>query len=129
MQRVKKYLQDADMQSIMGKMLRLGVSLSAVITVLGGLLYMFHHQDIVPEYHVFKGVEAQYTSLSGVLRGVLALKSKAIIQLGVMLLIATPIARVLFSMFAFLLEKDYLYSVITFIVLSIMSFSILTGIV
>ena len=127
MQRARKYMQDVDMQTIIGKMLRFGVSLSAVITVLGGLLYMFHHQDIVPEYHVFKGVETQYISLSGIFSGVIALNSKAIIQLGVMLLIATPIARVLFSMFAFLLEKDYLYAIITFIVFSVMSFSILTG--
>ena len=124
----KKHLRNIDMQSVIGKMLRTGVSVSALITVFGGLLYIFRHQDNVPDYHIFKGVELQYTSLSGIFKGVLALKSRAIIQLGVLLLIATPIARVLFSAFAFLFERDYLYVVITIIVLAIIGFSILGGI-
>lgn len=49
-------------------------------------------------------------------------------QLGVLLLIATPVARVLFSFFAFLMEKDYLYVFITFIVLAILVFSMVAGI-
>jgi len=50
-----------------------------------------------------------------------------IIQLGVVLLIATPIARILFSVFAFTVEKDYLYIVITLIVLGVILFSMLGG--
>jgi uncharacterized membrane protein len=125
---LKKNMQDVDMQAIIGKMLRTGVTLSACITVIGGLLYMFRHEDLIPDYRNFSGVPEQYRSLSEIFRGVTAFKSRAIIQLGVLLLIATPIARVLFSMIAFWLEKDYKYVIITLIVLGIICFSIAGGI-
>lgn len=38
----------------------------------------------------------------------------AIIQLGVIVLIATPVIRVAFSAISFLIERDYLYVFITF---------------
>lgn len=125
---LKKNIQDVDMQAFIGKMLRTGVTLSACITVLGGLLYMLRHEDLIPDYRNFNGVPEQYRSLSDIFKGVAAFKSRAIIQLGVLLLIATPIARVLFSMIAFLLEKDYRYVIITLIVLGIICFSIAGGI-
>nr|MBN2278700.1 DUF1634 domain-containing protein [candidate division Zixibacteria bacterium] len=47
-----------------------------------------------------------------------------IIQLGLLFLIATPIARVFFSVFAFFRKRDYLYTLITLIVLIILLFSL-----
>lgn len=125
---LKKNIRDVDIQAIIGKMLRTGVTLSACITVIGGLLYMFRHEDLVPDYRNFSGVPEQYRSLSDIFKGIAALRSRAIIQLGVLLLIATPIARVLFSIIAFWLEKDYRYVIITLVVLGIICFSMVGGI-
>jgi uncharacterized membrane protein len=46
-------------------------------------------------------------------------------QLGLLLLIATPIARVAFSIFAFALERDWLYVGLTTVVFAVLLFSIL----
>ena len=108
-------------------MLRYGVLLSAIITSFGGVLYIFSAGKALPPYHVFHNVPPQYKSIGGILRGLVHFDSLAIIQFGVLLLLATPIARVLFSVFAFLREKDYLYVVITLIVLGIIGFSIAGG--
>ncbi|MBS1587107.1 MAG: DUF1634 domain-containing protein [Bacteroidetes bacterium] len=126
--RLKKRIQDVDMQAFIGKMLRTGVTLSACVTVIGGLLYIFRHNDIVPDYRNFTKVGEQYISIVDILKGVSQFKARAIIQLGVLLLIATPIARVIFSVVAFLMEKDYLYTIITLVVLGIICYSIAGGV-
>ena len=47
-------------------------------------------------------------TLSGIVQDVLALQGRGIIQLGLLLLIATPIARVAFSVAAFAFQRDRL---------------------
>jgi uncharacterized membrane protein len=44
--------------------------------------------------------------------------------LGLLLLIATPVARVAFSVIGFALEKDWMYVVITLIVLALLIYSL-----
>jgi uncharacterized membrane protein len=55
------------------------------------------------------------------------MSARAIIQLGLLLLIATPVARVAFSAVAFAIEHDYMYVVITLIVLAILSYSLFSS--
>jgi uncharacterized membrane protein len=47
------------------------------------------------------------------------------VQFGLLLLIATPVARVAFSVFAFAMEKDFLYVGISALVLCVLLVSIL----
>jgi len=125
----KKYRLDWDIQQLIGNMLRFGVWLSAGIAGIGGIIYLLAHGlEKAPVYKVYAGEPAVFRSISAVIKGALVFNSSSIMQLGVLLLIATPIARVLFSFFAFLMEKDYLYVFITFIVLSILVFSMTGGI-
>ncbi|MGZ4001546.1 MAG: DUF1634 domain-containing protein, partial [Mucilaginibacter sp.] len=63
----------------------------------------------------------------GVLLGVVHLRGQAIIQLGIALLIATPILRVVFAAIGFILEKDHLYTLISLIVLLVIIISMITG--
>ena len=51
----------------------------------------------------------------------------AIIQLGILILILTPLVRIIFALIGYLKEKDYVYVAISLIVLAIMSVSFLTG--
>jgi uncharacterized membrane protein len=123
----KKYWLDWDIQQLIGNMLRFGVKLSAVVASMGGIIYLFASgTEKAPAYAVYTGEPAMFRSISAVIKGALLFNSSSIMQLGVLLLIATPLARVLFSFFAFLLEKDYLYTVITFIVLAIMVFGMMS---
>jgi uncharacterized membrane protein len=66
-------------------------------------------------------------SVGGILHGIVTGRGRAIIQAGIILLIATPIIRVVFSAIGFVIEKDYLYLGITMLVLLIILASMLSG--
>ena len=121
----KEYWLDKDIQKMMGNILRYGVMSAAICVIAGGIIFLMGQGQHTPEYHHFLGARPQLRGLSGILTGVRHLDGDAIIQLGVALLIATPITRVFFSIFAFALEKDFLYVSISILVLSIILFSML----
>ena len=79
-------------------------------------------------YQQFHGETAALTSVAGVVRGAANLDSLALMQLGLLMLIATPVARVLFAAFAFALEHDWLYVMVSLIVFVVL-LSTLTGLV
>ena len=54
-------------------------------------------------------------------------QSASIVQLGVVLLIATPIARVAFTLVAFAIQRDRTYVIITLIVLGLLLYGLLFG--
>ncbi|WP_374951265.1 DUF1634 domain-containing protein [Mucilaginibacter sp.] len=119
--------KDKDMQVVIGWVLRLGVFVSMAIVLMGGILYLYRHGHATTDYSTFKGVPDFVQTLPGIIHGIATLRGRAIIQAGIILLIATPVVRVAFSAVGFILEKDRLYTVITFIVLLIIIISALSG--
>src|ERR1700712_2563642 len=101
--------KDKDMQVIIGWILRGGVIISMLIVFIGGVIFLYNHGYSTPNYHEFKQVPYFIHNMAGILNGVLNRKGQAIIQLGILLLIITPIMRVAFSVIGFVIEKDYLY--------------------
>ncbi|WGQ09420.1 DUF1634 domain-containing protein [Pedobacter gandavensis] len=122
-----KKVTDYDMEQLIGQVLRYGVLTSGIIAIIGGIWYLIQSGSGIPNYTSFSGEPAGYTSLTGIIKGLAAGSAKEIIQLGVVILIATPILRIVFSLFSFILEKDRLYIVITLIVLLIILFSMFGG--
>jgi len=106
-------------------LLRAGVVISAAVAMAGGLLFLYRHGAAPAEYGTFRGAPEGLDSVTGVVRGALAFESGALVQLGILLLIATPILRVALSLVAFALEGDRLYLVITTLVLGLLLFSLL----
>ncbi|MEG1503904.1 MAG: DUF1634 domain-containing protein [Enterococcus sp.] len=101
-----------------GYILRIGVIVSAVIILIGMLLLFFQPaNDQVP------------TDLWLIFQGVLKLNGEAFIMLGLFCLILTPVLRVVVSIVAFAKEKDYLYVIITLIVLVILIIGMTFGLV
>lgn len=128
MKPLKKLLVDRDIELFIGQVLRIGVITASCIALLGGILYLVQQGAAsIPEYSVFKGEGADYTSFRGIFHGVATGNATEIIQLGVLVLLATPILRIFFSLIAFAIEKDKLYVVITMIVLGIILFSMFGG--
>lgn len=119
--------KDKDMQAVIGWVLRGGVLISMLLVFIGGCFYLYRHGNIIANYHEFKGVPDFIHSANGIFNGIINLRGRAIIQFGIILLIATPVVRVLFSALGFILEKDHLYTAITFIVLFIIIISALSG--
>ncbi|ALL07330.1 hypothetical protein AQ505_18665 [Pedobacter sp. PACM 27299] len=122
-----KKVTDYDMEQLIGQVLRYGVLTSGMIAIIGGIWYLIQSGSGIPNYTSFSGEPAGYTSLTGIIKGLAAGSAKEIIQLGVVILIATPILRIVFSLVSFILEKDRLYVVITLIVLLIIIFSMFGG--
>jgi uncharacterized membrane protein len=118
-------LDDQRIEVLIGTLLRTGVILSAAVVFLGALLYLAHHGHDVISYAAFHGEPERLKSVREILQGAMALRPGAMIQLGLLLLIATPVARVAFSAIAFAIERDYLYVVITLVVLGILAYSLL----
>ena len=116
---------DQRIENILANLLRAGVLLSALVVFTGGVIYMFRHGQAPVEFRVFRGEPADLRSLHGIIRVALQLHGRGIIQLGLLLLIATPVARVALSIFGFAKERDRTYVVFTLIVFSILLFSLL----
>jgi len=118
---------DQRIEAIIGDLLRAGVVFSGAIVAIGGMVYLIHQGNTVPHYGVFHGEPSDLRSITGIVLDALARRGRGIIQLGLLCLIATPVARVLFSIFAFAVQRDWLYVVVTLIVLAVLMFSLTGG--
>jgi uncharacterized membrane protein len=110
---------------LVGSLLRYGVLLAATVVATGGLLYLARHGGEPVTYHVFHGEPHALRNIPGIISSVSGFGARGIIQLGLLLLIATPVARVAFSALGFLLERDRMYVVVTLIVLTTLLYSLL----
>jgi uncharacterized membrane protein len=90
-------------------------------------MFLVRHGREMPRYRAFVGTPENLRSVSGVWKNVLAFKGEGLIQLGLLLLIATPVARVAFSVVAFAIQRDRLYVVLTLTVLAILTYSLAGG--
>jgi uncharacterized membrane protein len=115
---------DEQIEVVVGNLLRAGVLLSAFVVLIGGAIYLWHYGRSPMDFTVFRGEPADLRSIRGIIRDALAMRGRGIIQLGLLLLIATPVARVAFSIFGFAKEKDHMYVTFTAIVFAILLFSI-----
>ena len=119
---------DERLDQILGNLLRFGVLLAGVVVLAGGVGYLIRHGDEeMPSYREFRGEPDEYRHLSAIVVGAAALHGRAIIQLGLLILIATPIARVVFSVVAFAVQRDTVYVAVTLVVLAVLVYSLLSG--
>lgn len=129
----REYWSERDVEKYIGNILRYGVLLSCTITLFGGIVYLLQHHGQTADYtpvpsgQPFPGVQSYLREFGTIMPSVLQMDGAAIIQLGILVLIATPIIRVAFSVFSFLIEKDYLYVGITLIVLAIILANMILG--
>jgi uncharacterized membrane protein len=115
---------DQHIEVIVGNLLRTGVLLAAAVVLIGAAIFLVRNGHSHPNYKVFHGEPGDLESVPGVVGDALDLRGRGIIQFGLLLLIATPIARVAFAVAAFALQKDRLYVCVTLIVLAILVFSL-----
>jgi uncharacterized membrane protein len=110
-----------------GALLRGGVLLAAAVVAAGAVLYLTRHGSDPTHYRVFRGEPSDLRDLGLVLEGVRSFAGRATMQLGLLLLIATPIARVALSVVLFIRERDWLYVGVTVLVLALLTYSLLAG--
>ncbi len=118
---------DERVDTVIGRLLQTGVLLASLVVLAGGILYLFRYGGTHPSYAQFSGEPGPLHTLGGIASSARALESRGIIQFGLVLLVATPVARVVFSVFAFILERDWTYVLVTLLVLAILSYSLVAG--
>jgi uncharacterized membrane protein len=111
-------------EDMIGNLLRVGVVTAASLVFVGGIIYFVQQGLVMPDYKVFRAGPEELRTIPGIMKDAFHLRGKGVIQLGLLVLIATPVARVIFSLFAFLRRRDAMYTVITLIVLVTLSISL-----
>jgi uncharacterized membrane protein len=120
----------SSMSDVIAWLLVGGVATSAAVLIIGLVLLAITGQTgygeplsarllLTPE-----GTVTLPRTIGDVLRGALQLRPFAMIELGALLLIATPIFRVAASVLLFLAERDRLYAAITLVVLALLLASV-----
>jgi uncharacterized membrane protein len=120
-------VSDHAVEQVIGRLLQLGVLLAALVVLVGAVLLLMQHGRTPVDYSVFHGEPDGLRSIAGILRGVMAARSEAIVQLGLLLLIATPVARVALTLAAFVLQRDRTYVVVTTLVLALLLYGLVFG--
>ncbi len=115
---------DVHMEIAISRMLRTGVSLAAAVVLLGSVLYVWQAHGVAPDYRHFHGVPTPVTQIAPVIEGIRHFDSRSIIRCGVLLLIATPIMRVVYCVFGFAAQKDKLYVGVSSLVLIVLIYSL-----
>ncbi len=98
---------------------------AGALVAAGAVVYLARHAADPPAYHAFRGEPSDLRSVRGVVVGLTALRGRGIIQLGLLLLIATPVLRVAMSFAAFLRRRDWTYVLVTLVVIALLTYSIL----
>ena len=122
-------LTDQKLEVAIGRMLQTGVLLSALVILIGGILYLRQASGPGasvqrPDYTHFHGVSQELRSPARIVRSALHGRPEGLIQLGLLMLIATPIVRVVVAAGGFLLERDQMYFWVSLTVLAVLLYSL-----
>jgi uncharacterized membrane protein len=116
---------DEAVERIMGRLLQVGVLTAALVVLAGGLWNLIAGPHAVPDYGAFRGEQPGLRNIAEIATGVMGGNARNLIQFGILLLIATPIARVVFALIAFAMEDDRTYVVVSLLVLSVLMYGLL----
>ena len=119
-----KTLNDERVEALIANLLRAGVVIAALVVIAGAVPYLGMHPYAKVSYRTFHGQPDELKTAHGVVRYAFAGHATGVIQLGLLLLIATPIARVMFSAAAFAIEGDRMYVAFTLFVLAVLLYSL-----
>jgi uncharacterized membrane protein len=112
---------DEAVEAVLAHLLRAGVVVSAALVGLGGLRYLTDHGSAAPPGRLFTGEPVDLRQVAGILHGAVRFHGRALIMAGLLVLIATPVARVGASLIAFLEQRDRTYAALTAFVLAVLA--------
>ena len=116
---------------LISNLLRIGVSVSLVFMIVGTIVSFIRHLEYLSSAAELQrltqpGAAFPHT-LPEVVAGVRDLRGRAIVTLGLLLLIATPVVRVAVSIFAFIHQRDRIFTLVTIVVLCLLLLSFVLG--
>jgi uncharacterized membrane protein len=100
--------------------LRILTALAGLVILAGGVLLLSRAGHVPTAFRTFRGEPAELRSVAQVVAGAFHGSAPAVIQMGILLLIATPVLRVLFVGIGFAMERDWLYVAVAGVVLTVL---------
>jgi uncharacterized membrane protein len=122
---ITKSSSERQFEQSLSNLLKYGVLIASTVVLIGGIFYLIAHGAEPANYNSFQGEPPIFCSPTGVLTAALSGNCDGIIQLGLLLLIATPIIRVIVSLLTFLWQRDFIYVTVTSLVLAGLVYSII----
>lgn len=118
---------DERIEALVASLLRAGVTVAAVIVLAGGAFYLVRYGSAAPHYGVFRGEPEDLRSVSGIVSRAMTGHARGIIQLGLLCLMATPVARVVVASLGYARAREYRYAFLGVIVLGVLLWSWVSG--
>ncbi|MDE1177370.1 MAG: DUF1634 domain-containing protein [Edaphobacter sp.] len=117
-------MKSYSLESLISATLRIGITGAAILGVIGGAWYLGAYGSHSVSFATFRGTSSAFLSPVEIVREIVSpyaqpagKRELAVVQLGILLLLATPVMRVALSVVGFALERDKTYVVITSVVL------------
>jgi uncharacterized membrane protein len=120
-------LNDRRIEQIIGRMLQIGVLVAAAVVSIGGIALLSQHGGSLADFRSFHPEPRELHTLPGIWDGARSLDSRAIVQFGLVLLIATPVVRVGLTLVAFVHQRDWFYVATTALVLTLLAYGLVWG--
>jgi uncharacterized membrane protein len=118
---------DRSVEQLIGRLLQIGVLASALVALVGGIAFLVQYGGAPVQVSQFHGQPEYLLSFAGIVRGAANFDSRAIVQLGLVMLVATPVARVALTLVAFAFRRDRMYVAITTLVLALLLYGLIWG--
>ncbi len=118
---------DERLERVLQALVRWGTILAAGLIILGGARYLVANGGDTPQYADFVAEPEELRSLGGVLSGAASFEARGLIQLGLLLLVATPLARVAAALVLYVRQRNRLYIVVSSLVLGTLLYSLLAS--
>jgi uncharacterized membrane protein len=115
---------EAEVERTISRLLRFGLLVSSTLVAAGAVIFLLRHGSETASYGIFRGVPRNFREFRGIIQETAGFHGRGLIMAGLILLIATPVARVVFSVLAFLRQRDRVYVAVTLAVLAILLFSV-----
>jgi uncharacterized membrane protein len=122
---ITKTSSEQQLENLLSNLLKYGVLIASAVVLFGGILYLIRHGAEPAGYQFFSGTPSEFCSPTGVVKAAFSGSSRGIIQLGLLLLIAIPIVRVIVSLFAFIRRRDLIYIIVNLFVLAALTYSLI----
>lgn len=112
------------LERVIGLILLVGVAIAGSIVALGGTLYLLRHGRASVHYGVFSGEPTDLRTIPGVVGNVFHMEGRAIIQIGLLVLVAVQVVRVAFTAWLFKVAGDRVFVYVSLLVLAVLGYSL-----
>lgn len=112
------------MELLIGEVLSIGLLLSVLIVLIGGIFYLIQNANLLIHYQVFQQESNTVLSFSQWWNQKNDFPAQSIILLGFFILVLTQVIRVILTAFMFLIRREYIFTVISLFILGVLLYSL-----